>query len=334
MLDRILNNFNTNSLRAVIAYGSAIFPQTTKIPSNKNVFDFIIVVDDSYTWHHQNIEQNKKHYSSLALKLGCKRIVKLQEQYGAGIYYNSLIPFEDKIIKYGVISTKVLFDDLLDWDYLYTSGRLHKPVRFLYKRPDKQSIKFEDAINTNLKSAIHVSLLQLPQEFTEFDFYQSIANLSYCGDFRMKFGENPKKVFNIVSSNMQLFREMYKPLLLSFCDHVHWDGLSAYIKQSKSCASNLYHLNLLPKALMYALVHSYKQLVDRRHKDTEEVLRYFSRDSQICDEVISHQLRRIVGASSLKQSIKGILTAGPIKSVKYISTKIQKMISREENINV
>lgn len=34
-----------------------------------------------------------------------------------------------QLIKYGVISVKHLCDDLRDWETLYMSGRMQKPVR-------------------------------------------------------------------------------------------------------------------------------------------------------------------------------------------------------------
>ena len=34
-----------------------------------------------------------------------------------------------QVIKYGVICLEDLLDDLKTWKWLYTSGRLHKPVR-------------------------------------------------------------------------------------------------------------------------------------------------------------------------------------------------------------
>jgi hypothetical protein len=39
---------------------------------------------------------------------------------------------------------------------------------------------------------------------------KKIAGISYLGDFRMTFGENPKKVRNIVDGNLKSFRELYQ----------------------------------------------------------------------------------------------------------------------------
>ena len=59
---------------------------------------------------------------------GALPIAWLQESIGARIYYNTLVPFNGALIKYGVISTKHLVSDLNNWDTLYVSGRLHKQV--------------------------------------------------------------------------------------------------------------------------------------------------------------------------------------------------------------
>ena len=42
---------------------------------------------------------------------------------------------------------------------------------------------------------------------------QTIAGLSYAGDFRMVVGENPRKVHNIVEGNMAGFGALYAPVL-------------------------------------------------------------------------------------------------------------------------
>lgn len=130
------------------------------------MLDFVFAVDDPVTWHTMNLLQNRKHYSILKL-LGPTIISSIQSNYGASVYYNTLVPVDgrvniiikqqrcaaalsawsvnaspkfsyetntsplDQVIKYGVISTDALIDDLLHWKTMYVAGRLHKPVSIL-----------------------------------------------------------------------------------------------------------------------------------------------------------------------------------------------------------
>jgi translocator assembly and maintenance protein 41 len=115
----------------------------------------VFAVDDPLAWHEQNLEHNPQHYSVLKY-LGAANVAAFQENFGAGVYYNTLVgidagyrvvvpgrltiantlqvPLKGKLlgtrlIKYGVVSTKTLCEDLRTWKTLYLSGRMHKPVR-------------------------------------------------------------------------------------------------------------------------------------------------------------------------------------------------------------
>lgn len=71
---------------------------------------------------------------SAVLRLfGPQVMAKIQDKWGARLFFNTLVPFEDGLIKYGVISKDALLSDLLDWESLYAAGRLHKPVLILEK---------------------------------------------------------------------------------------------------------------------------------------------------------------------------------------------------------
>ena len=124
---------------------------------------------------------------------------------------------------------------------MYASGRLQKPVYFI-----KRNKAVDAAIAKNKKSAICVALLLLPkvsnssshfhietfcilyftstaiftptiaQIFREIDLYLSIASLSYIGDPRMLYGENPRKVINLVTPIVPLYRETYREALATF----------------------------------------------------------------------------------------------------------------------
>lgn len=60
------------------------------------MLDFVIAVDDPVTWHTMNLLQNRKHYSILKL-LGPTMISSIQNEHGASIYYNTLVPVDGKV---------------------------------------------------------------------------------------------------------------------------------------------------------------------------------------------------------------------------------------------
>ncbi|NXX58085.1 TAM41 protein, partial [Scopus umbretta] len=173
-----------------------------------NMLDFVFAVDDSVTWHMMNLLKNRNHYSFLKV-FGPKQISSVQS-YGAGIYYNTLVPCNGRMIKYGVINTDTLIDDLLHWKTLYVAGRLQKPVKILTQN---ENSKLQGALVSNLKSAVTAAFLMLPESFSEEDLYMQIAGLSYSGDFRMVIGEDRSKVQNIVKPNVPHFQKLYSNIL-------------------------------------------------------------------------------------------------------------------------
>ncbi|XP_059736113.1 phosphatidate cytidylyltransferase, mitochondrial-like isoform X2 [Bos taurus] len=115
-----------------------------------------------------------------------------------------------KLIKYRVISTSVLIEDLLNWNNLDIAGRLQKPVKIVAMNED---VALRSALDQNLRSAVTAAFLMLPESFAEEDLFMEIAGLSYSGDFRMVVGEDKAKVLNIVKPNMAHFRELYGSIL-------------------------------------------------------------------------------------------------------------------------
>jgi len=317
-MEQILSRFPQRALRFVFAYGSGVFQQDGNVNISKNMIDFVFAVDDPIRWHQENMEMNAQHYSSLRW-LGPKYLSRLQDSTGARIYYNTLVPCEGRLIKYGVISLQSLIDDLLDWETLYVSGRLHKPVHIL--RRDDEHSGLNSALSTNLQSAVHTSLLLLPEQFSEEDLYITVAGLSYTGDFRMTVGENRDKVHNIVRPNVQRFRSLYESVVTNE-EHLYWNQSSGTMEQSLSAASTYHHLNLLPKSLMFQLVNT--RSADGRHRDTEQVLRSLANDTE-CRNVVQSCVSAIVRKSSISQSAKGLLTAGLTKSLRYGMSKLKKM---------
>lgn len=328
LYSRIISRFPQN-IQFSFAYGSGVKKQLTQ--NKKNMIDLIYCVDDSSKWHKSNIDRNASHYSALKY-FGHRFISRYQENSGAKVYYNTLVPLADVFIKYGVITTRDLVTDLLEWSDLYLAGRLHKPVEII-KNPSNAELQM--ALQLNLQSAVHAALLILPETFTEYQFYYTISNLSYAGDFRMTFGENKSKVENIVKPQILGFRNLYKPYLKVLHDFVDFPIMNeseangnidndVYCSQDVRPLAKLHHLNQLPRWPQIALTRFWNR--GNFRQDTEDVLRAiaYDLDSNI---IVKQSINDIVWKSSVRQSLKGILTAGLFKSIKYSSRKIIKMWS-------
>nr|XP_047902100.1 phosphatidate cytidylyltransferase, mitochondrial isoform X2 [Anser cygnoides]XP_047902101.1 phosphatidate cytidylyltransferase, mitochondrial isoform X2 [Anser cygnoides] len=281
-----------------------------------NMLDFVFAVDDSVTWHMMNLLKNKSHYSFLKV-FGPKQISNIQS-YGAGIYYNTLVPCNGRMIKYGVISTDALIDDLLHWRTLYVAGRLQKPVKILTQN---ENGKLQAALISNLKSAVTAAFLMLPESFSEEDLYMQIAGLSYSGDFRMIIGEDRSKVQNIVKPNVPYFQKLYSNILQD-CPQVVYKHHLGRLEIDKSPEGQFTQLMALPKNLQQKIT----SLVDPpgKNRDVEEILLQVAHDPD-CGLVVHQGISGIVRSSSIVQSAKTILTAGAKKSVTYSAKKLYKM---------
>lgn len=179
------------------------------------VIDFIFGVSHTQHWHSLNLAQHPSHYSFLQyLPYSSAAISRIQDSFGAGVYFNPYITVNGVMIKYGVVNLDTLRQDLSDWTTLYLAGRLQKPVKILRDDP-----RIRLANQINLLSALRTALLMLPEHFTEHDLYEKIAGLSYMGDPRMLYipglgaSENMAKVSNIVGAQLPGFRQLYVPLI-------------------------------------------------------------------------------------------------------------------------
>lgn len=109
-------------------YGSGVLKQQQDIQksANQNQIDFILVVNNSFKFHEENLKLNPHHYSFLKY-FGPSTIARIQQTRGARIYFNPYVKLgseSNTLYKYGVISRKHLIRDLLDWETLYVAGRL------------------------------------------------------------------------------------------------------------------------------------------------------------------------------------------------------------------
>eukprot|EP00794_Sanderia_malayensis_P006768 gene6768-7530_t len=304
-----------DGIELAFAYGSGVFQQSNNNPAKDNMVDLFFVVKDPAMWHRVNTERHPDHYSFLSY-FGPGTIANIQCNYGSHVYFNTLVKFEDRLIKYGVISVDDFLRDLIEWNTLYVSGRLHKPVLQLRNFNENP---FKTSLQQNLTSAVNASRLLLPEKFTSEDLFLTIASLSYSGDFRMTFGEDKNKIRNIVMPNLESFKELYKGTIrrtrVTKLNHTSYaQDISTNERQTL--------LKMLPTALKHKLASFSGHKTDT---DFSIISQELAEDRNKCSALLHKSVSSIVLKYSITQSLKGIATAGLGKSFIYSAAKLRKM---------
>lgn len=306
--------------RFAFAYGSAIFPQSGVTHPTNRMIDLIVAVDDPENWHTENISQNRSHYSLPMATLGPRAITATQRSsFGARVYYNTILPTtaSQKSFKYGVIATRDLEHDLRHWESLYLSGRMQKPIRVL-SHPAPRGLAL--AIQTNLDAAAAAALLSLPERFRERDLYTAVAALSYTGDVRMTLAaEVRSKVSDIVRANMGRFRALYAPRANGTgVAHGRADGVWS---REVAAGGQARLLGRLPWHI--------REKVRRKLGicETEGGVDGLARlDSGLVGRAVVGAVATVVARSSIRQSLKGLATAGIGTSARYVAMKLGKSV--------
>lgn len=316
---------------------------------NGKVIDFIFGVSYTQHWHSMNLQQHRDHYSAVG-SLGSAFVSRIQDKWGAGVYFNPYVTVNGTHVKYGVVNLDTLCRDLSQWDTLYLAGRLQKPVKILRDDP-----RVRLANQVNLISAVRTALLLLPQNFSEQDLYKTIAGISYLGDPRMSLGaENLNKVSNIVKHQMPNFRRLYSPLVenlpnVSFrdsrCKSPTWGedpDINATLEQDMDPTKRGNMVRRLPKNFRQKLYFQYqskyqipqlefsKMMEESNDEDPSRVRKQqggpfeqrIAGDEQISlNREVSAAITKIIKWPSYSQSAKGPVTAGLSKSWRYLMEK-------------
>ncbi|KAF8930871.1 Mitochondrial translocator assembly and maintenance protein 41 [Dissophora ornata] len=312
-------------IRYAFAYGSGVFSQKGYDGKKKPMIDFVFAVSHPQHWHSLNLQANPHHYSMLG-KLGSKAVAMTQERFGAGVYFNPFVEVNGMMIKYGVVSIDTLCNDLLNWETMYLSGRLHKPVKILIDDPRTRLSN-----QVNLFNATRVSLLSLPKKFTSEELFTKIAGLSYTGDFRMSIGENPHKVQNIVKAQLAHFHRLYDPLLGNLSNVTTLR--EGFLEQDDSPLVRSRTFQKLPPKLKQGVLYRYHSALS---KAGVEIVKEEGQEIQSVatapdlEKYLDKTIHSIVQIPALSQSIKGIATAGVIKTGKYGVQKLGKWWSRDK----
>lgn len=291
------------------------------------MIDLLLVVDDAHTFHSELLRRCSHHYSMTCRLGGPWFCAQVQNGFGAKVFFHAFVPIHDKLIKYGIIETKHIMDDLTNWPYLYTAGRLHKPTLPLIS--DAQITDAQQ--NRNLPYALATSLLLLDEiqsstETTSHNnntaslstVFQSIAQISYSGDPRMDVGgEDPNKVHKLVHGNqgqMERFRLLYQPTLDEFSQR----GFLSYhhIQNNHTNIINN-NTNEIADTVIEWDASLLRQMLPPRLATTIDTQR------------LQPTIRSIVSGAARTQSFKGILTAGVTKSVQYAMAKFSKGLFKQ-----
>jgi translocator assembly and maintenance protein 41 len=226
------------------------------------------------------------------------------------------------------------------------AGRLHKPINIIRNDPH-----FKLAVQLNCRSALRVALLLLPRTFFELELYTIIAGISYSGDPRMKlFTENPHKVHNIVNNQLHNFRDIYWPLIQQLPntyfskESATWNDPASelMIVQDMDPVQRGNMVCRLPNSFRDRLYFEYQKkyaisnLEFRKMISTSEGDEIISRnqsnefdqriamDMENIQEEIGNAIKSTIWWPSTTQSLKGLITAGPVKSWKYLGEKMTK----------
>ena len=283
---------------AAYGYGSGVFKQSGYTTKDKPQIDLILVVEDLKKWHLENIKLNKNDYSIIG-KAYFKHSSPDKLKGCTGITYLSNIVEDGNIYKYGTIEEKDLLRYLDTWESFYLPGRFQKTVY-----PIIENNELKEAINKNRENALMVaSYLSGFQPTTRKDIYVMLCGLSYLGDTRMKFAENPRKVLNIVEGSFDEYNKIYK--LDKKYLSVKKDIVDVNIEMISKEFGNL------PSGLK------------------DYIQDYTDSDYEIVRERILKYFEKLNKKESTKQTIKGISTNGIVRSINYASKKILKKIKRK-----
>lgn len=312
-------------IRYAFAYGSGVFAQMGYDGKKKPMVDFIFAVSHPQHWHSLNIQANPHHYSFLG-RLGSKAVTTVQDRYGAGVYFNPYVEVNGMTIKYGVVSIDTLCNDLLNWETMYLSGRLHKPVKILLDDPRTRLSN-----QVNLFNATRVALLSLPKKFTSEELFTKIAGLSYTGDFRMSIGENPHKVQNIVKAQVAQFHRLYDPLLANLNNVTTLR--EGFHEQDDSPLVRSRIFQKLPPKLKQGALYRYHSALSKAgfeivKEDGQEIQSVATAPD--LPAYLDKTVHSIIQIPAFSQSVKGIATAGVVKTGRYGMEKLGKWWGRNK----
>ena len=300
-------------VEAAVGYGSGITDQAGKEAEEglTHQLDFVLVLSKLFMWHWQNFIKNSEIYPFMS------RIFYLTAPYlyrlGADISYLPYIKEEDielaiAYIKAGFISQTDLVNDLNNWKNFYMAGRFQKEIYLLIT-----NLELDEAIARNRKSALIIALILLDKENPNmFDLVHEICKLSYYGDELRKRIEDPYKAEKNARGSFEYLSKQY------FDDNLYQTTEKGVIIPNYRAIDD-YGLKNLPSNFAKHIAPD-KTLSDM---NAEELLNF--------RENIIAFFRKVNTSAGWQMGAKGFLSAGAVRSYRYIKEKrIKKKISEEK----
>ena len=315
-------------------------PPPSQAPKPRPMLDLILSVPCARSFHALNLRRFPEHYTYLSRGLGPSFVSAVQRQFGACVWFNPLVTVPvpniggdspsdssstspSRLIKYGVVQTSDLILDLTTWEHLYLAGRMHKPIGVV---TPSSSIapQLAAAMQANLTSGLCAGLLTSSSDSSSSslslslsDLFLSISNLSYAGDPRMSLrGEDPNKVSKLVGSDGQLqrFNELYRPHL----DGLVKDGLLSWSSGGTTATTTVEW----DAGSATARRHLLARVADGRLAG--RMTGGGADDKAVSKQAVRLALEKVVSRSASRQSAKGLLTAGIVRSAIYALDKFRK----------
>ena len=275
----------------ILGYGSGIVQQAGYSPQAFALLDLLVFCGNRIAYVEDLMRMGYISRSSLY----ASRILNPEISFFTDLRTPSGIGF-----KVGVIETTRALSRLRNWDSsFYLPGRLQKPVQLLHFSSDSVRESYESASEMNLRSALRAAIISLPpDQFAGFSLEQlftALVRLSYMGDIRMAFAENPHKVHNIVKGQLGLLKELYSPHF----DTVGVSEVSPGIFKSRKQPGELW------SSLPPSFIQNSRNVTDPR-------------------ATLTATLSRINARESTYQALAGVGTSGVTNSLKYLVRKVSK----------
>jgi translocator assembly and maintenance protein 41 len=282
---------------AAFGYGSGVFKQVGYDTKSHPQRDVIFLVSDLKKWHLENMDRNPEDYSLI----GRVHLTNSPVENIKGlnkITYFSHIREHGFSYKYGVIEERDFLHNLSTWDNMFITGRFQKPVMRIHSNDG-----VDEAIKYDRECALRIACLLNQSETTVKKVLLSLCSLSYMGDTRMLFAENPNKVKNIVEGSYEVLSGVY--MTPREYMHVHGDNVIINHRMLLS------EIEFLPSSLVEYLASLNTDLSNLKQVR-----------ANIVQFLTEHNKRE-----SFYQTLDGFRTNGIVRSVPYVLSKVKKRIN-------